>query len=265
VNLTLPAGVGLPEFAGTQLVAFVLVLGRIGPLFTLAPVLSGSLLSNRVKFIAAAGISLALAPIAAHGRTIPTDPFGFALALAKEVGVGLAFALALGVISAAVSAGASLVDTMVGFSFGALLDPVTGVQNAVLGQVYSLFAVMVFLLTGGDTVMLEGLAASYRVVPIDSFPDMTELAAQIVPLAGQVFVIGLEIAAPVVIALIVTDAAFGLIARAVPQMNVFFVGLPAKILLGFAVIGASLPFVAARISDQLETSVYTALRALNAA
>jgi flagellar biosynthetic protein FliR len=68
-----------------------------------------------------------------------------------------------------------------------------------------------------------------------------------------------------VIALIVTDAAFGLIARAVPQMNVFFVGLPAKILLGFAVIGASLPFVAARISDQLETSVYTALRALNAA
>ncbi len=77
--------------------------------------------------------------------------------------------------------------------------------------------------------------------------------------------IGLEIAAPVIIALVVTDAAFGLVARAVPQMNVFVVGLPAKIIVGFAVIAASLPFVAARISDQLEASVFTALRVLHAA
>jgi flagellar biosynthetic protein FliR len=210
-------------------------------------------------------ISLALTPVAMHGHPVGQDAGDLAMLIVKELMVGLAFALPLAIVAAGVQAGATLLDTIIGFSFAATIDPINNSQSAVLAQLYSLFAVMVFLLTGGDTVMLEGLAASYRVVPIDSFPDMTELAAQIVPLAGQVFVIGLEIAAPVVIALIVTDAAFGLIARAVPQMNVFFVGLPAKILLGFAVIGASLPFVAARISDQLETSVYTALRALNAA
>jgi len=210
-------------------------------------------------------ISLALTPVAMHGHPVGQDAGDLAMLIVKELTVGLAFALPLAIVAAGVQAGATLLDTIIGFSFAATIDPINNSQSAVLAQLYSLFAVMVFLLTGGDTVMLEGLAASYRVVPIDSFPDMTELAAQIVPLAGQVFVIGLEIAAPVVIALIVTDAAFGLIARAVPQMNVFFVGLPAKILLGFAVIGASLPFVAARISDQLETSVYTALRALNAA
>ena len=134
-----------------------------------------------------------------------------------------------------------------------------------LGQFYSLFAVMIFFVAGGDAIMLQGLAASYRGAAHRRHARHGQLSANLVPLAGQVFVIGIEIAAPVIIALIVTDAAFGLIARAVPQMNVFFVGLPAKIMLGFAVISASLPFVAARISDQLEASVFTALRVLHAA
>jgi len=255
----------LTGLAGSSLIGFLLVLSRVGGLFVLAPGFSSRMIPARVKFAMAVAISLALTPLAMHGHPVGQDAGDLAMLIVKELMVGLAFALPLAIVAAGVQAGATLLGTIIGLSFAATIDPINNSQSAVLAQLYSLFAVMVFLLTGGDTVMLEGLAASYRVVPIDSFPDMTELAAQIVPLAGQVFVIGLEIAAPVVIALIVTDAAFGLIARAVPQMNVFFVGLPAKILLGFAVIGASLPFVAARISDQLETSVYTALRALNAA
>ena len=255
----------LTGLAGSSLIGFLLVLSRVGGLFVLAPGFSSRMIPARVKFAMAVAISLALTPMAMHGHPVGQDAGDLAMLIVKELTVGLAFALPLAIVAAGVQAGATLLDTIIGFSFAATIDPINNSQSAVLAQLYSLFAVMVFMLTGGDTVMLEGLAASYRVVPIDSFPDMTELAQQIVPLAGQVFVIGLEIAAPVVIALIVTDAAFGLIARAVPQMNVFFVGLPAKILLGFAVIGASLPFVAARISDQLETSVYTALRALNAA
>jgi flagellar biosynthetic protein FliR len=255
----------LTGLAGSSLIGFLLVLSRVGGLFVLAPGFSSRMIPARVKFAMAVAISLALTPMAMHGHPVGQDAGDLAMLIVKELMVGLAFALPLAIVAAGVQAGATLLDTIIGFSFAATIDPINNSQSAVLAQLYSLFAVMVFMLTGGDTVMLEGLAASYRVVPIDSFPDMTELAQQIVPLAGQVFVIGLEIAAPVVIALIVTDAAFGLIARAVPQMNVFFVGLPAKILLGFAVIGASLPFVAARVSDQLEASVYTALRALNAA
>ncbi|MGH3026354.1 MAG: flagellar biosynthetic protein FliR, partial [Gaiellaceae bacterium] len=149
----LPDGLALPELAGTQVVAFVLVLGRIAPLFVLAPVLSASMLSSRTKFLAAAAFTLALTPIASHGQAIPTDPIGFALALAREIGVGLAFALALGIVTAALQAGSSLVDTTVGFSFGAQVDPMTGVRNAVIGQVYGLFATVVFLLSGGVRLM----------------------------------------------------------------------------------------------------------------
>ncbi len=76
---------------------------------------------------------------------------------------------------------------------------------------------------------------------------------------AQVFAIGLEIAAPALIALMITDAAIGLVSRAVPQMNVFVVGLPAKILVGMTVIAATLPFVSDQIQSTLQQSVVQAL------
>jgi flagellar biosynthetic protein FliR len=263
VSLTIPAGFALPQIAGTNLVAFVLVLGRIGPMFTLAPVFSASLIGTRAKFLTAAAITMALTPIAAHGQTIPTDPIGFALALAKEVGVGLVFALALGVISAAVVAGASLVDTTVGFSFGAILDPVTGVQNAVLGQVYSIFAIMVFLLSGGVQLMILGIARTYDLIPLGAFPKPSTLAGIAMHALEQVPIIGFEVVAPVLLAVFVTDAVFGLLARTVPQMNVFVVALPLKVIVAFAVVAVSLPLVGQHLTGDLTNAVSQTLQALS--
>jgi flagellar biosynthetic protein FliR len=254
--------INLPAFAGAQVVGFLLVLARVGGLFVLAPGFSARMIPVRVKLVMAFAISLAIAPIALSGHPVTGQPGDLALLVLKELAVGLAFAMPLAILTAGVSAGATLLDTLIGFSFASTIDPITNGQNAVLAQLYALFAVLVILLTGGDQMMIEGVAASYRIVPVDAVPDFAAMTTRLVPLAGDVFVIGLEIAAPVLIALVITDAAFGLIARAVPQMNVFFIGLPAKILLGFMVIGASLPFVAARLSGQLEQSVAAALQVL---
>jgi flagellar biosynthetic protein FliR len=261
VNFTLPGGLSLPATAGTEVVAFVLVLGRVGPLFLLAPVFSSKMLAQRVKFLAAAAISIALAPIASQGQTIPTDPLAFGLALTKEVGVGLAFALALGALGAAVTAGASLLDTIVGFSFGALVDPMTGNQNAILGQVYSIFAMMIFVVFGGIGLMIEGLERTYTLIPLGTFPSASALAGLALRSLEQIPVIGLELAAPVLLAVIVADCVFGIVARAVPQMNVLVLGLPAKVLLAFAIIGASLPFVGQHLEDDLSHTLSTSLQA----
>jgi flagellar biosynthetic protein FliR len=261
VNLTLPNGIPLPQYAGTEVVAFVLVLGRVAPLFLLAPVFSAQLLASRAKFIAAIGISVALTPIASHGVKIPTDPLVFGLTLTREVAIGLAFALALGILAAAVSAGASLIDTLVGFSFGALIDPVSGNQNAILGQVYTLFAMMVFLVFNGLGLMIMGLEQTYSLVPLGRFPATSMLAALALRSIEQVPVIGLELAAPVLVAIIVADTVFGIVGRAVPQMNVLVMGLPVKVLLAFAVITASLPFVGLHLQNDLVNALSTALQA----
>jgi flagellar biosynthesis protein FliR len=261
VNFTLPGGLTLPAYAGNEVVAFVLVLGRVGPLFLLAPVFSAQLLAARAKFLAAVAIAVALTPIASHGHTIPTDSLAFAITLAREVGIGLAFSLALAVLAAAVSAGASLIDTLVGFSFGALIDPVTGNNNAILGQVYALFTTMIFIVFGGLGLMIMGLAKTYDLIPLGSFPSSNQLAALALHSVEQVPVIGLEISAPVLVAIVVADAVFGIVGRAVPQMNVLVMGLPVKVLIAFAVITASLPFVGLHLEDDLVNSVSSVLQA----
>jgi flagellar biosynthesis protein FliR len=255
--------VNIPELAGTQVLAFILVLGRVAPLFLLAPVLSASLLASRAKFVAAAAISLAITPIATGHHVIPTDPLAFAIAFVHEAAVGLAFALALGVIAAAVEAGASLVDTLSGFSLGASLDPITGTQNAVFGQVYSLFAVMIFVLGGGIQLMIMGVVRSYGLVPLGTSPAPSHLAALALQSLEAIPVIGLELVAPVLLALVITDFALGLLARSVPHLNAFMLGLPAKVILAFAIVAASLPFVAGHLHDDLTQALTRALDGLH--
>jgi flagellar biosynthesis protein FliR len=216
----------------------------------------------RIKLTLAMGISLALMPIAVHGQTVPMDVGAFSLLLLKEIGVGLVFAFPMALVGAAVQAGASVLDTLVGFSFSSILDPVNNQQTAILGQFYTLFAVMVLLMSGGDHIMIEGLGASYRALPITAYPHIGALTAGALGAFAQVWTIGLEIAAPALVALVITDAAIGLISRAVPQMNVFVVGMPAKILVGMTVIAATLPFVSNQIQGALVQSVTQAVQTL---
>jgi flagellar biosynthesis protein FliR len=254
--------VDLPALVSGQLLGFTLVLARLGGLFVLAPVFSAHMIPIRVRALIAMAIALAMMPVALHGQHVPTNTGEYTILLLKEAGVGLAFAFPMAILSAAVTAGAGLLDTVIGFSFAHLVDPVNNTQNAILGQFYSLFAVMVFLLAGGDHIMLQGLAASYTTLPITAFPEMTSLSAHAAAAFGQLWVIGLEIVAPALVALLITDAALGLVSRAVPQMNVFVVGLPAKILVGMTVIAATLPFVSNQVQGALQQSVMQAVQTL---
>src|SRR4051812_17016171 len=94
----------------------------------------------RAKLVAAAAIAFALTPLAERGQTLPADAVGLLGAVAKEAIVGIGFAFAIGALGAAIQAGASLADSLIGFSFSALVDPITNMQNAVLGQLYAFFA-----------------------------------------------------------------------------------------------------------------------------
>src|SRR5581483_10614398 len=189
-------GIPLPDIAGEQLVAFVLVLARLGGIFALAPPFSTRLIPARAKTILALALALALTPLAERGQHIPQDVTALAPILLKEIVVGLA--LALGALAAAVQAGASVIDTMIGFSFSNLVDPMSGTNTSVFGELYSLFATMVFLLVGGDRVLVLGLAKSYDLLPLAAMPSLHALAVLATDNLAQITLVGIEIAAPVV-------------------------------------------------------------------
>jgi len=256
----------LLRYAGEQhVLAFMLVLARIAPLFVLAPLFSAKEFPARARGVCAVALAVGLSPVAAKGVVLPSDPWLIGGLVLKEMLVGTAFAFAVGALGAAVAMAGSYLDTLIGFSFGGLIDPVTGNQSSLLAQLYSLVTIGVFIAIGGDAWVIEGMARTYHLVPLADAPALGSLVEGVQATFVGLATSSLEVAAPVLLALVITDAAFGMVSRVMPQLNVFAVGFPAKILVGFLIVGASLPFVAGWIGNQLQQSVLSALQTLRVA
>jgi flagellar biosynthesis protein FliR len=255
----------IQQFGEQHGVGFVLTLARIGPLFLLAPLFSSKMIPARARVIAAVAIAIGLSPLALKGQHIPTDALPVAGLMLKEILVGMVFAFTISALFAAISAAGSFLDTQIGFSFGSLIDPINNMQAGVLTQLYSLVAVAIFVATGGDAWVLRGLAGTYDMIAVTELPSIGALTAGVDHAFAQIFISAIEVSAPVLLAVIITDAGFGVVSRVMPQLNVFAVGFPAKILVGFLLIGVSLPFVAGWLGNQLTQSVGEALHTLRMA
>ena len=260
--MPLDPGQLLAQYGEEQVATFFLVLARISPLFLLAPLFSNRLFPARARGIAAVGLAFGLSGVVGRGADVPLDVFTFGGLMFKEVLVGLAYSYILGALFAAVAVAGSLLDTLIGFSYGALIDPVSGNQSSVLGQMYALIGVLVFVSIGGDGWVIQGLGRTYELVPLVDVPAIGSLVGGVQLAFAGIFSSALQICAPILLALTITDAAFGVVSRVVPQLNVFAVGFPAKVVVGLLLIGVSLPFAAQWLADELQRSVGSALHAL---
>jgi flagellar biosynthesis protein FliR len=177
----------------------------------------------------------------------------------------MAFSFSLAALFAAVQVAGSLLDTLIGFSFGALVDPINGTNGGVLNQLYALIGVMIFVVINGDAWVIQGIAKSYEEIPLTAAPSMGSLVEGAQVAFSGIFGAAIQVCAPVMLAVLLTDVAFGLVSRVVPQLNVFGVGFPAKVTVGLVLVGASLPFVAGWLGDELQNSVASALHTLKVA
>jgi flagellar biosynthesis protein FliR len=253
------------EISGGHIVAFFLVLARLTPLFVVAPVFSSSLLIPRVRSILAIAIAIGLTPIASHGQTIPTDPLAVAGLMIEGLLVGFALAFAIATMFAAVQGAGVLADSLSGFSYGSTVDPINGNAGGALTNFYSFLGLAMFLVIGGDAWTLRGLAATFRVIPLGRGPQLQSLVSGAVSMGGTVLLGAIEIAAPILLALVITDIAFGMVSKVVPQINVFAVGFPIKVGVALIVVGVSLPFLGGWMANGLESSVTGALGSLHIA
>ena len=258
----------LAHFSEQQTAGFILVLARISPLFLLAPLFSSKMLPARARGIVAVGLAIGIYPVAMHagaGQAIPMEIWSFGGLILKEMLVGLAFSFSLACLFAAIQVAGGLLDTLIGFSFGALVDPMTGTNGGVLNQVYALIGVAIFVAINGDQWVIQGLARSYDSIPLADAPNMNTLVEGAQVVFSGVFGAAIQVCAPVMLAVLLTDVAFGLVSRVMPQLNVFAVGFPAKVTVGLVLVGASLPFMAGWIGDELQNSVASALHTLKVA
>ncbi len=241
------------------IVGFLLVLSRVSPLFLLAPPFNSTMVPMRARAIVATAIAIGISPLALHGQHIPSDAMQITELALKEIVIGLGFAMAIACLFAAVDTAGSLIDSQIGLSYGSLINPVDNTQSGSMSQLYSMVGILVFIAIDGESWVIRGLAKTYEMVPMLELPSLSKLTASVVSAFTGIFGAALEVAAPVLLALILTDVAFGVVSRVVPQLNIFAVGFPVKIIVGLLVVAAALPFMGGWFYDQMQRSVETGL------
>lgn len=223
--------------------SFLLVLARLSGLFLVAPIFSSRQIPNRVKALILVVLSAAMAyfiPVK-YAFTIPNAAY-FIAALAVEIIVGFTMGFVAYVVLAAIQLAGQIMDMQMGFGIVNVVDPQTGTQIPLMGNLTQVLALLIYLGIDGHHYLLQALAQSYQVIPVLGLHFNSGLWDLLLEITVYMFVIGVKIALPFLAALLTADVAMGFMARTVPQMNVFIVGLPLKILLGLFTLMILLPF-----------------------
>jgi flagellar biosynthetic protein FliR len=141
----------------------------------------------------------------------------------------------------AVTMAGSFLDLQVGLGMSQVMNPVTGVHSTVMAQFKSMLALIVFLGVQGHHFVLQAFVRSYETMPTLSAAAMEPIRASLVGMIGEMSLLALQIAAPVAAVGLIVDTAMGIVNRAVPQMPVFLVGLPVKIVASMVALSVALP------------------------
>lgn len=217
--------------------AFLLIFIRVSSFMVVLPLYSHRSVPVTFKL----GLSIMLAWIMVLVFDIPELVFNwnYILLIIKEVAVGLAVGLAAMILLYAIQVAGGLIDFTMGFMIANVVDPQTGAQSPLTGGYLYTFALLFLLTVNGHHLLLDGIYYSYQYVPIDqlSVPFGDErVLNQAVSILATMFIVAVQIAFPIAGCLFLVDLALGLVSRTVPQMNVFVVGMPLKILVGLPLI-----------------------------
>ena len=240
----------------TFLVLVGLSFARLVSFFSIVPFFGGAAVPARVKVATAMALVIILYPSISAGvsenQTLGFGPLGFIALLTKEVLVGFTLGFIASLVFEAVQVAGRIIDFQRGSTMAELYAPQLQSRVSEIGQFKLQLAIVLFIAVGAHRLFIKSLLQSYEFIPALTFPHFaagwSPAAELIVKLTAAVFTIGLQLAAPALIALLLTDLFFGIINRVAPQVNVFFLSMPVKMLVGVIVVLIALPVIASRMT-----------------
>lgn len=237
---------------------FLLIFVRVTSFFLMMPLFSYRTIPATHKI----GLSFMLAIImfsAIDAPELKIDSVYFMLVI-KEAMVGLFIGFIAALMMSAIQIAGGFIDFQMGFAIANVIDPQTGAQSPLMGQYLSIIALLVLLTVNGHHLLMDGIFYSYNFIPIDQLmiPFGNENVAEFVILSfNKMFLIAFQMSLPIVGTLFLVDIALGIVARTVPQLNIFVVGLPIKIGVSFLVLIAVMGALIAVTSDLVSTTLAT--------
>jgi len=250
-----------------QLQIFLLILMRIFGMMALAPFFSSMIVPFRVRatlafFVAIIMVALALrAPIRPELALIP-----YIMQLAGELLIGLALGFIVATYFAAFAFAAELFSVQMGLSITMVFDPQAQIEVPVIGQLLSMFAVLIFVGIGAHHHVLSAIWSSYTSLPVLELSRMAGPFSQGAASAfGAMFGAALKIALPMIAVSFLLSLSLGILAKTAPQLNILMLGFPIQILVGLSVLLACLPFIFRFMGEVISQSIHFALRVVGAA
>lgn len=233
----------------TWIAALLWPLTRILGLIAAAPLFGNTSVPGRVKV--ALGVMLALIMAPAIPAAPAVDPVSWAglLILIQELLIGLAMGFAMRIVFAAIEMAGEVSSLTMGLGFASFFDPLTQGRSSAVSQFLALVATMAFLAVNAHLVLLEALAESFLTLPISASPISVGAPYEMVRWGGKIFSAGLQLALPIVAALLITNIALGILTRAAPQLNIFGIGFPITLGVGLLVISIVLPYLGGPIQN----------------
>jgi flagellar biosynthetic protein FliR len=218
-----------------QIDVYMLVLVRTVAFFIFLPVISGMSIPMLVRLtlavvVAAAIFSSGLVTEAVYAPTIP----GFMMLVVTEFMAGVMMGFVIFFVFNIMLFAGHIMDFMMGFAMVSVMDPLLQIQVPIVGNLFFMALMALMVVTGGLVNFMEAFAASFRVLPLGAANIIgNEALAEFLVIQMAAFlVIGVQIALPIIGALTVINVALGIMVKAAPQMNVFIIGMPLKVLIG---------------------------------
>jgi flagellar biosynthetic protein FliR len=222
---------------------FLLVTARLAGLVVMSPVFGHGLVPMRVRAGLVGVLALALAPAVA---TPALDGAPSALTVlwlvAVEGAIGACLGLVAQLVVTGVQLGGHVAGVQIGFGVGSAIDPGTETGAGLIAQWQQLVALLAFLALDVHHMVLRALVESFRIAPVGAAVLDGPVLASVVAEGAGLFAVGVRIAAPVLVVLVLVNGGLAVLARTIPQANALAVGLPANVAIGLVVVGASLPF-----------------------
>jgi len=238
-----------PVISEAQLVAGLLVLLRVSSLVMLLPVLGHQLVPPQVKIGIIVMLSILVYPVVQSSLpAVPALPLALALIAGQEILIGAMLALLAQLIFGAVQLAGQIMSYQMGMAIANVFDPSTNAQVAIVGQIAVVLGMLMWLAAGAHHAMILSLSDSFTLFPpghawsLQGWQSLSDAAA-------NMFIIAIRLSAPIMLLMLLAYVALGLLSRAVPQIQIFFVSFPLTISLGLLAFALSLPVFMSLLHD----------------
>jgi len=226
-----------------QFIIFILIFVRMTGLFLISPVFGRRNVPTYMKI----GFCLVLSYVIFSSRFMSVEGelgswFQLAYCILKELLVGFAIGFVTTLTFSAIWIAAQIVDIQIGFGIINAIDPQSSIQVPLMGNFQNMLALLLFFTVNGHHKLIQIIFNSYDVVPLGIATITNSLSMGMIRLFADSFLLSVKIAIPIVAASLLSEVAFGILSRAVPQMNIFIIGIPFKILIGLVGFLIFIPF-----------------------